>query len=315
MWKKVLVVLVLLCIPVIIFWRRDVHVEVLKVKYADPLSQYIPLEDMPVHYKIEGQGHPLLLLHGSASSLDTWDGWAQALKKNFRIIRLDLPGFGLTGPHPDGDYSMAFYAKFIKEFLDAFEIQHCYIAGNSLGGGIAWNFAATYPQYVDKLVLIDASGYPDPEAPLIFTLARIPGISNLLRYVTPEFVVRKNLEAVYYDDSKVNDQLVNRYYDLTLREGNRQAFIDRAQQGREDYNTYKLKNLAMPTLIMWGKHDKWIPEEDAFRFKSDIKNSEIAIYEDAGHIPMEEIPQKTAADVQRFLSEPDSIAGQSIAGH
>lgn len=305
MLKKILIaVVVIIILPIIIFWRADIPLNELKEEYADEQSRFIEIDGMPVHYKIEGEGEPLVLLHGTAASLHTWDGWTEALQDDFKIIRLDLPAFGLTGPHPEGRYSISYYSTFLKKFLDSQGINSCYLAGNSLGGGIAWNFTVDNPEYVKKLILIDASGYvKEGKSPLIFQLANTPVISNLLRYVTPRFVIRKNVEAVYFDDSKITDQLVERYYELTLREGNRQAFIDRAQAGGKGYNQELIKTIKAPTLIMWGKHDEWIPEEDALRFAADIDESIVSIYDNGGHVPMEEVPEITAADAKAFLNE------------
>lgn len=290
----------LLIIPLILFWKDDIPVDELK-GYTDNNSRFVEIEGMRVHYKDEGEGKPLVLLHGTAASLHTWDGWVDELKSSFRIIRIDLPAFGITGLNPAGEYSIDFYSHFVKQFLDTLGINQCYLAGNSLGGGIAWTFTTDYPAYVEKLILIDASGYPG-DAPVIFKLATVPVVSNIMRYVTPEFIIKKNVEAVYYDDDKITDELVDRYYKLTLREGNRQAFIDRAKSGGADYKTSNISEIDIPVLIMWGKYDEWIPLKDAHQFKKDISNSRLEIYE-AGHIPMEEIPEVSAKDARAFLLE------------
>ena len=292
-------------IPIILFWKDDIPPEQLKEDYTDMDSRFIEIEGMPVHYKDEGSGIPLVLLHGTASSLHTWQGWAEELKGNFRVIRPDLPAFGLTGPNPEGVYTIEFYTRFLKQFLDTLEVKHCYLAGNSLGGGIAWSFAAEYPEYIHKLIVLDASGYPVESSPFIFTLARVPVVSHLLRHITPKFIVENNVEAVYFNDEKVTDELVERYYELTLREGNRQAFIDRARSGGNSYSTEAIRKIDVPTLIMWGKHDEWIPVQDAYRFEEDIPESHLKIYENAGHVPMEEIPEQTARDARAFLLNPD----------
>lgn len=306
MLKNVLFALfAVVVIPIVLFWKDDIPVEELKKQYSDINSRFIEIQGMAVHYKDEGSGIPLVLLHGTASSLHTWEGWSEELQGNFRVIRLDLPAFGLTGPNPDGVYTIDFYTRFLKQFLDTLQVSHCYMAGNSLGGGIAWSFVAEYPEYVNKLILLDASGYPVESSPLIFKLAKVPVVSDLMRYVTPEFIIKNNVEAVYFDDDKVTNELVERYYALTLREGNRQAFIDRARSTDGNYKVEEISEIDIPVLIMWGKHDQWIPLEDAYRFEKAITKSYLKVYENAGHVPMEEIPQQTAEDARSFLVNPD----------
>jgi len=285
--------------------RFDIPVEQLKPLYANENSKFMELGGMNVHYRDEGAGIPLVLIHGTGSSLQTWDGWTEELSKEFRIVRLDLPGFGLTGPNPQRDYSMKYYTDFLDSFLIRRDIRQCYIAGNSLGGEIGWEYALAHPEKVKKLILLDAAGYPfgkNRHAPLVFSLARMPVLNHILRYVTPRYFHKKSLKEVYVNDAKVTDELVERYYKLSLREGNRQAFIDRAQQANFD-DAEKIKQIKTPTLIQWGAGDIWIPVQHAYKFKSDLVNSRLLLYDGAGHVPMEEMPVKTAKDAGDFLRD------------
>ncbi len=303
---KYLLITGLLLIAVIGIWgyASDLSVEELKEKYGQPPSQYLAMNGMEVHYRIEGQGDTLLLLHGTAASLHTWDRWAESLKSDFTIIRLDLPAFGLTGPHPEAKYSLEAYDSFVNDFMNALGAERFSIAGNSLGGAIAWHYAAQHPERMEKLILLDPSGLPkDGSTSLIFRLAKNPVSAALLKKLTPRSIIADNLKQVYHDDSKVTDELINRYRDMTRRTGNRQAFVDRANNtGGVDARAL-LESIQCPTLIQWGRHDTWIPVSDAALFESYIANSRSIIYENAGHVPMEEIPKETAADVRKFLLE------------
>mgnify|MGYP001800526849 CR=1 FL=1 len=259
---------------------------------------------MEVHHRNEGQGATLLLLHGTAASLHTWDGWTEALKSDFTIVRLDLPAFGLTGPHPEALYSLDDYASFVNDFANSLGMQRFSIAGNSLGGAIAWHYAAQHPERMEKLILLDPSGLPkDGSISLIFRLAKNPVSAALMKKLTPRSIIVDNLKQVYYDDSKVTNELINRYRDMTRRTGNRQAFVDRANnKGGVDARAL-LESILCPTLIQWGRHDTWIPVSDAPIFESYITNSRSIIYDNAGHVPMEEIPEETASDAKKFLLE------------
>jgi pimeloyl-ACP methyl ester carboxylesterase len=144
-------------------WAPDRPVEELKARWAQAPSQFITVQGMQVHVRDEGPRDdpvPVVLLHGTSASLHTWEGWTGALKGQRRVIRFDLPGFALTGPHPHDDYSIDAYVRFVVATLDRLGIARCVLAGNSLGGQIAWAVAATHPTRVERLVLVDAAGYP-----------------------------------------------------------------------------------------------------------------------------------------------------------
>jgi len=270
-------------------------------KYTNAQSRFIELDGMRVHYRDEGEGDVVLLLHGTGSSLHTWDGWAESLSLHYRVIRLDLPGFGLTGPHPQRDYSISGYVNFLKGFADALQLERIALAGNSLGGAIAWHYSLAFPQQVERLILVDASGFPRAadKQPNLYRLGKTPLIKDIMQVVAPRSLYIKNLREVYYDHNKISDVLVDRYRDLSLREGNRQAMVDRINT-RMRYQHEKLSQISAPTLIMWGKFDRWMEPTDADRFAQAIQNSKVIWY-DAGHVPMEELPQQTAADALYFL--------------
>ncbi len=279
----------------------DLPVEELKQKYANEASQFIDIDGLEVHYRIEGQGPDLVLVHGTAASLHTWDDWTELLKDQFRIIRFDLPAFGLTGPNKERDYSIQAYTDFLNSFTEALALDSFSIAGNSLGGGIAWSYAAQYPERVEKLILIDATGIPDDQGdPPVFKMARNPILGTLFEFLTPKAFIKKNMKEVYYDDSKVTDELVTRYHDMALREGNRIAFRDRAHVVNPDI-TDQLAKITAPTLIIWGEEDEWIPVESGYILQEKINIAELAIMEEMGHVPMEEDPETSAAITREFL--------------
>ncbi len=284
-------------------YRSDIPLDTLKTKYAQAPSQFVELNGMKVHYRIEGEGMPVVLIHGTAASLHTWDDWTVELKKDFKVIRFDLPAFGLTGPHKEREYSIEAYTEFVAAFLEKMNVDSCYLAGNSLGGRIAWNFALEHPDLVKKMILVDASGYPMNTAPSLgFKLAQNPWTAWLMRSITPRSLVEKSVLEVFEDDSKVTDALVDRYYDMLLRAGNRQAFIDRANTDYID-RTAQIPTIQTPTLLQWGKQDAWVPLELGQHFDRDLPNSKLIIYDGAGHVPMEEIPQKTVADAKAFFKQ------------
>lgn len=309
-YLKIVVAFVLLIIlgTMLLFGHRDIPLDELKEKYTNTASSFIPVNGMDVHFRDEGDptdSIPIVLIHGTASSLHTFDVWADVLKDSRRVIRMDLPAYGLTGPFPDGNYSIAQYTIFIKNFLIALGIKKCVLAGNSLGGEIAWNFTLEQPDMVTKLILIDAAGYPmiSKSVPVAFKLAQIPVLNKLLTYITPRFLVRTSVENVYFDKSKVTDSLVERYFELTLREGNRQAFVERFTM-KADASTYdQIKDIQKPTLILWGAEDYLIPVENAHLFHNNLPNDTLVILDNTGHTPMEESPTESLEVVVDFLGD------------
>lgn len=285
---------------------RDIPKDILEDKYTNSESEFIDINGVRVHYRDEGKGEPVLLLHGILSSLHTWDGWAEKLKSEYRVIRLDLPPFGLTGSG-NFEYSRDNFIKFINDFTEALYIKEYNVAGNSLGGFFAWNLALSYPEKVKKLIVIDPAGYPQ-DTPLPVKLMASPFIGKISTFMTPEFMVRKNLKDTYGQPEKIDNQTIERYHDLMLREGNREGarklFMFIENMSTFSSYSWAISEIKQPTMIMWGGRDTWIPTEEMTRnWKRDLPDAELVIFENAGHIPMEEIPGETVITAIKFLSE------------
>jgi pimeloyl-ACP methyl ester carboxylesterase len=293
----VLAVLVLLGV------RRDVPRAELMAAYAGPTSRFAEIEGMHVHYRDEGAGPPIVLLHGTSSSLHTWDAWVRALASHRRVVRLDLPGFGLTGRAPDRDYRVTRYARVVTSLMDQLGIARADLAGNSLGGRVAAVVALDHPDRVRKLVLVDAAGLSGQRPPSIFRLARTPIVNRLLTVVTPRFLVKNNVLEVYGDPSRVDDVLIDRYERLLRAEGNRNALLDRLNGPPDPDLDDRLKEIRAPVLLLWGERDRWIPVSFGERFRDGIAGSRLVVIRGAGHVPMEESPDETVGDAERFLTE------------
>lgn len=288
-------------------WAPDVPVDALKARWAAPPSQFVTLQGMQVHLRDEGPRDdptPIVLIHGTSASLHTWDGWVAALSPHRRVVRMDLPGFGLTGPAPDGNYSMARYTDFVLEFLDLLKIDQAVLAGNSLGGGIAWQTALAHPKRVSQLVLVDAAGYPlQPQSmPIGFRLAQISWLAPFTQNILPRSMIEASVRNVYGQPEKVSPALVDRYHDLTLREGNRASLVQRFQYRSSDAALAgQISKLRLPTLILWGSEDRLIPPDHGQRFHQDIAGSQLLVFHGLGHVPHEEDPKATVQAVVKFL--------------
>ncbi len=283
----------------------DIPVAQLKAKYQKVNSAFIDIDGVSVHYIMEGRmddSLPIVFIHGTSASLHTWDTLSSFLKTNKKIIRLDLPAFGLTGPNRLNQYSFNFYNQFLDEFLLKLNVTKCIVAGNSLGGSIAWNYAIASPDKVKQLILLDASGYPkkDEKGSLGFKLAGIPVLNQALKHISPISLIRKSLEDAFYNKSLVTEQMVHQYHDMLLREGNRAAVLELFQHPMKADAT-KIKMITQPTLIIWGKEDQLISYKNAALFKQDIRNSQMLVLDKVGHIPMEEAPNQVAAAILEFI--------------
>ncbi|MDB4873824.1 MAG: alpha/beta hydrolase [Gemmatimonadetes bacterium] len=282
--------------------RPDIPLAALMPEYGAAPSRFVHIEGMRIHYRDEGTGQPLVLLHGFGSSLFTWDRWVRQLAGTRRLIRLDLPGFGLTGPAPDGDYTAQRHVRVVAALLDSLHIERTDIAGNSMGGRTALMFVLAHPERVRKLILVDAGGFAPMPPPALFKLAQTPIVGPfLIQHVTPRFVIRRNLAGVYGDPSRLTNAVVDRYSAMVRRTGNRGAMVARITGPSDPNLADRLGELKLPVLIQWGQLDQWIPLSDAHGFQRGIVGAELRVYPGAGHVPMEEIPEATARDAGAFL--------------
>ncbi len=311
---KVLAGLILSCMFfLLLLFRSDIPKEEIDEKYFTPQSHFIEVDGINVHVRFFGEGDPIFLLHGSFSSLHTWDAWQQELSPYFLTISLDFPGHGLTGPDEEKRYSTAEYADLVLQLAEKLNLEKFHLAGNSMGGAVALQIASNRPDKVLTLNLVDAAGAPKPKVRTldstamqtrgggawIFKLAENPVFSKVLLKCTPKFLFAMNMKQVYGDPEKVDDQAIERYYELMLRDGNRQATLDRLSTPRS--MKVDFDRLTMPTIIMWGGKDTWIPVSQAYIFEKAIPGSNLVIFENAGHVPMEEIPTESVAEYLSFL--------------
>jgi pimeloyl-ACP methyl ester carboxylesterase len=301
----VLPIFTLVAIALVILAEKDIPREKLKPIYTNSASKFMPLMGMEVHYRDEGNTNdstPLILIHGMSSSLNTWESLVILMKDKKRLISIDLPGFGLTGPNPENKYGFDYYSNFLDSFLTNLNIRNCIIAGNSMGGGVSWHYAVSHPEKVNQLILIDAAGYQGKKGKgsLGFKLASMPVVNNLLLYITPKFLIKKSLETVFVDQTKITEKEIARYHDLTIAEGNRKAALSIFKNGFIQ-EPEKIQSITNPTLIIWGDQDHLITVDNAYLFNKNIKGSELVVLKNVGHVPMEEVPGVVANSIFSFI--------------
>lgn len=283
----------------------------MKAKYATGASQFIAVGGgLVMHVRDEGRrdGPVLVLLHGSNASLQTWEPWVARLKGKYRVISLDQIGHGLTGPNPAGTYDGDAFVQTLDALIGKLGISRFALAGNSMGGFVAWEYALAHPDKLTHLILIDAAGPPeDPHKrlPIGFRIAHAPGISQLALVITPRALFDKSLHQSVSNQAIITPAMVDRYWELNRYPGNRKATGLRfAAYAARNRDVGRVREIKVPTLILWGAQDRLIPVSGADWFASRIAGSTKIIYPGIGHIPMEETPDRSAADLDAFLSKP-----------
>ena len=274
----------------------------LEARYAGPPSQFIEAAGIRLHVRDTGprDGPALLLLHGFGASLHTWDAWAARLDSTYRVIRLDLPGFGLTGPDPAGDYTDARSHTVLLALMDHLGLQHAAMAGHSMGGRIAWTLAALHPARVDHLILLAPDGFASPGF-AYGTAPKVPLLLRVLPYVLPTFLLRPSLAAAYADPAMVTDALLTQYRDMLLAPGVRQAILDRTAQQILVDPVPLLARIQAPVLLLWGRQDAMIPVRNADDYVRTLPGAQVVRFPGVGHVLHEEAADGTAEVVRTWL--------------
>jgi pimeloyl-ACP methyl ester carboxylesterase len=287
----------------------DRSVESLVARWAPPPSAFIDLDGQLVHLRDVGPRAdplPVVLIHGTSASLHTWEGWVRALEPHRRVITFDLPGFGLTGPRTDGDYRGDADARFVIALLDRLQVPRAVLGGNSLGGEVAWRVATLAPERVAQLLLVNASGLPSDlgAVPLGWRIAQLPVLSRTMEWFLPRAMVVQGLVQVYADPTRITDTLVDRYFELTLRDGNRRALGERLRQKVWGADAARVATVTQPTLVLWGAEDPMIPWSVGQAFAQQIAGSRLVRLDGLGHVPQEEDPVRSFEPVRGFLGLP-----------
>jgi len=276
-------------------------------KYTTASSQFMPVGPLKVHYRDEGQGKPIVMVHGLGGFLQMWDAWAADFSQDYRVIRMDLPMSGLTGPIPElpDEASIDIFVDFLHGFLMKMEVTDFHLVGNSLGGWVAWAYAAKYPEHIDKLVLIDAAGLFDvKDGPSAVKLMRGPFGKVYLKSGVPKWMVAMFYRGAYGDKKQLTKARVNRFYDIINREGNFRAMYDQANFDIH-LEKDKVNTISTPTLILWGEADRWIDVKYAYEFDERLPDSELEVFPGLGHAPMEEAPEVTGKAARAFFEGAD----------
>jgi len=283
-------------------WTPDRPLAELEARYLQSPADLVLVDGVRLHLRDSGprEAPAVVLLHGFGASLQTWEAWAQALAADHRVIRFDLPGSGLSLPDPAADYTDARSVELLAALMDRLGLQRASIVGHSIGGRIAWTFAARHPERLDKLVLVAPDGFASPG----FDYGKppdVPTVLKLMRYVLPRPVLRMNLLPAYADSNALTDAMTARYHDLLLAPGGRDAMLARMQQTVLVDPVPLLKAILAPTLLVWGERDAMIPFANSADYLKDIPGSRLVVVPGTGHLPQEEAAAASLPAVLDFL--------------
>ncbi|GAA4052703.1 alpha/beta hydrolase [Parerythrobacter jejuensis] len=311
--KIVAVLIALLVIAFVIFRTPDTDKAEMRAKYGGEPSQFVTLANgQEVHLRDEGpldgnaDAPAIILLHGSNADLHTWQPWVEALRQDYRVIRYDQIGHGLTGPANDNDYAGERFVETVGLVADHLGLETFVLGGNSMGGRISLGYALEHADRLEGLVLVDASGAPikrEGGGNIAFTIAQIPGVGAVMSQMLPRSLVERSLAQSVSNQDIVTDAAVDRYWEMARYPGNRAATRARFSQARKPFDVARIEALQVPTLVMWGEEDSLVPYEAAGWFMDHLPNATLANYPGIGHIPMEEAPEQSVGDLRAWLEQ------------
>jgi len=311
LFRGLLTAVVLIVALAVVGWlvlqRHDIPYDSLEAKYDSPASRYMDLgHGVRAHYRDEGrrEGPTLVLVHGYSASLHAWEPWVRSLSSDYRVISLDLPGHGLTRADQGYPAGRQGYGAVVDQVTRRLGVERFTLAGNSMGGGVAWEYAIDHPERVEGLVLVDAAGWPREsggDTVLIFKVLRHPWGRALLKNIDTRALVHQGLKSAYGDQALVTPELVDRYVELARAPGHRDILLGLQSGPRREASPRLLSRIKAPTLVMFGQKDTVIPASDGDRFAAAIPGSTLIVYPDVGHVPMEQIPDRSVQDLKTWL--------------
>lgn len=283
--------------------KADLQSVTLQSPYFQSTDQIINVDGVEIRLREEGSkdAPAIIMVHGFTSSLETWDALADEFKSDYRVLRFDLPGHGLSGTDPNNDYSNERSVALFHKLIGSLEIEAPIILGNSLGGLVAWRSEVSYPGTASKLILISPGGYPIngvTEKP-----AAVPMMVKLYLTKAPRAGVKQATTALYGDPSKLSAARVEEIVDMMAQPGNGDALVKRAEQFTLPAPGPDLAKVLAPTLIIWGEKDIMVPVDHGSKFARAMPNAKLLTYEGVGHVPQEEAPKRLARDIREFLSD------------
>ena len=264
-------------------------------------ATFLEVEGARVRYRDRGEGPPVVMIHGFASSLETWDLVAPVVEKKHRVISLDLKGFGWTD-RPEGDYSPWAEAKIVRALMDRLGVERAAIVAHSWGSSVALALALGAPERVTRIALYDAWVFED-QIPTFFRLSRRTGMGEFLFGLFYTERPDERLSLAFYDPTVVNEKLAEDVERSIQRPGTVAAALaaTRGQQFAEVEKRYR--TIKKPVLLLWGREDVVTTLEFGERLSKELPNARLVVYPRCGHFPMLEAASASTTELSKFLDE------------
>lgn len=301
----------ILCYCACVAWLyRDLPVEELQQRYYPSSVSTVNVDGVSLRYAEQGKGPVLLLLHSHYFTMTMWDDWVTSLAEHFRVVRFDMTSHGLTGADPSGDYSMARSQQLMEGLLSHLKVDRLSILGSSLGGNMAFTFAARHPERVESLVLMNSGGIKHSAS----RSGEVPSWVDQVLYLMPQAAFEYFLKWMIFDDQLVDAELVEEFHSGWRREGNRAAEMNRIRGFVRGDTVGDLGKVIAPVLLMWGRENPQLPYPLAFEFEKFLSQSQdvqVKVYDAVGHVLPLEIPDQGVRDTLHFLlGETQELATQ-----
>lgn len=283
---------------------RDIPAAELEARYAGPTSRFITIDGVRIHYRDEGTGPVVVLLHANFSNLIDWDPWVDALKDRYRVVRFDMTSHGLTGPDSTGDYTPARTLALTERFIDALGLEKVTLGGTSMGGTVAIHYTAAHPERVERLILLSPGSLEGREKK---RRGSVPKIAYVLKYILPRALPESMLRSGFGDPTQLPESLVDRWYDLWMREGQREAQLDRLSQYEAGDIEGLIRSIRVPVLLLWGEANTTAAFAQSAEFIGLLENAKplkFISYPGVGHMAVEEAGAKIGKDVRAWLDAP-----------
>lgn len=294
-------VVVAVSLAIALWVYRDIPAAELEARYAGPTSRFITIDGVRMHYRDEGSGPVLVLLHANFSNLIDWDPWVEALKDRYRIVRFDMSSHGLTGPDPTGDYTQQRTLALTEQFIDALGLERITIGGTSMGGTVAIHYTAAHPERVERLILLSPGSLEGRERKRRGT---VPRVGYVLKYILPRALPEFMLRSGFGNPDKLTPELVDRWYDMWMREGQREAQLDRLSQYQAGDIEGLIRSIRVPVLLLWGEANTTAVFSQSVEFRellADAPSLTFVSYPGVGHMAVEEAGAEIARDVRAWL--------------
>jgi pimeloyl-ACP methyl ester carboxylesterase len=272
-------------------------------------GRYVEVKGLRIYALTLGSGPDVVLIHGNPDSMRTWKYVVEPLAEHYRVHAIDLPGFGMSDK-PDVAYEDAWLAEHVVGYLDAAGAASAALVGNSMGGTIATETAMLFPARVRALVLLGTSGLPPPTGvrpaveegdTFVVQLLRWPGMEAVVRAFPTKGVLREQVAPAYFDPEKLSEAELEQWHRPLRTAGGMKAFLARSAQQPDPARAERVRSIVAPTLLIHGDTDRLVPVEVAHRHDALIPESELLIFEETGHIPQEDQPERVVREIRRWL--------------